>query len=262
VGTNLNQDGRPWLAHGGKNRQGAAGPAQRILIVDDDVELCELVAEYLLSDGFQVTAVNNGIQGAKAAVSGEFVMVVLDLMLPGIQGYEVLRRVRSKSSIPVIMLSARGEDSDRILGLETGADDYLPKPFNPRELSARIHAVLRRASVRAAEVTQAVPGRVVYGDVTLDPGARIVCCGNREVDCTGVEFDLLAVFLKTPGRVIPREELARTVLGRELGPFDRSIDVHVSNLRRKLGLLFDGGERIKSIRSSGYLYVAAELKSR
>jgi DNA-binding response OmpR family regulator len=254
--TNLNQVINRSLERGSKTDKGAASPAQRILIVDDDVELCDLVAEYLAPDEFQTTAVHNGIHGAERALSGEFALVVLDLMLPGIEGYEVLRRIRSKSSIPIIMLSARGEDSDRIRGLETGADDYVPKPFNPRELAARIHAVLRRVSMRAAEIARSVPGQVVLGDVTLDAGARLVCCGGRKVDCTSVEFDLLEAFLKTPGRVILREELSREVLGREFGPMDRSIDVHVSNLRKKLGPLLDGGERIKPIRSAGYLYVS------
>jgi DNA-binding response OmpR family regulator len=255
VRTNLNQDRNLSLPQGSKTDKSSACPAQRILVVDDDGELCELVAEYLAADGFQVAAVHNGIQGVEEALSGEFELVVLDLMLPGIEGYEVLRRIRSQSSIPVIMLSARGEETDRIRGLETGADDYLPKPFNPHELAARIHAVLRRASARAAEIVQSAPGRVVLGDVTLDAGARLVLCRNQEVDCTSVEFDLLEVFLRNPGRVIPRGELSRAVLGRELGPLDRSIDVHVSNLRKKLGPLLDGGERIKTIRSAGYLYV-------
>jgi two-component system, OmpR family, response regulator CpxR len=255
VRTNLNQDNNLSLAQGSKTDKSTACPAQRVLVVDDDVELCELVAEYLAPDGFHVTAVHNGIQGAERALSGEFALIVLDLMLPGIEGYEVLRRIRSKSRIPVIMLSARGEDSDRIRGLETGADDYVPKPFNPRELAARIHAVLRRTTAEAAQIARLTPGRLVLGDVTLDAGARLVRCGNREVDCTSVEFDLLEMFLKTPGRVILREELSRVVLGRELGAMDRSIDVHVSNLRKKLGPLPDGGERIKPIRSAGYLYV-------
>lgn len=253
--TNLNQDSNLSLAQGSKTEKSSVCPAQRVLVVDDDVELCELVAEYLAPDGFQVTAVHNGIQGAERALSGEFALIVLDLMLPGIEGYEVLRRIRSKSRIPVIMLSARGEDSDRIRGLETGADDYVPKPFNPHELAARIHAVLRRATAEAGEIARSTQGRLVLGDVTLDAGARLVRRGNREVDCTSVEFDLLEMFLKTPGRVILREELSRVVLGRELGAMGRSIDVHVSNLRKKLGPLPDGGERIKPIRSAGYLYV-------
>ena len=254
MGMNLNQDSHLSPVQDSKTGKDAAISLQRILVVDDDVELCELVTEYLAPDGFQVEAVYNGLHGVDRALSGEFALVVLDLMLPGIHGYEVLGRIRSKSSLPVIMLSARGEDSDRIRGLETGADDYVAKPFNPRELAARIHAVLRRASARAAYLQSSTPGRVMVGDITLDAGARLVRCGNREVDCTSVEFDLLEVFLKAPGRVIPREELAREVLGRELGTMDRSIDVHVSNLRKKLGPLADGGERIKPIRSAGYLY--------
>ena len=238
-----------------KTGKGVPSPVQPILVVDDDVELCELIAEYLAPYGFEVIAVHNGMRGVELALSGEFPLVVLDLMLPGIEGSEVLRRIRFKSNIPVIVLSARGEDSDRIRELETGADDYLPKPFNPRELAARIHAVLRRASGRRAEIARPAPRLVILGDVLLDAAARVVRCGVREVDCTSVEFDLLEVFLKTPGRVILREELSRTVLRRELGPTDRSIDVHVSNLRKKLGPSLDGGERIKAIRSAGYLYV-------
>jgi two-component system response regulator CpxR len=244
------------LVQGSKTEELAACTVQRILVIDDDVELCELVTEYLAHDGCDVAAVHNGIQGVERALSGEFALVVLDLMLPGIEGYEVLHRIRSRSSIPVIMLSARGEESDRILGLETGADDYVPKPFNPRELTARIHAVLRRVPARAVGNATLAPGRIVLGDVLLDVGARSIRCGTRPVELTSVEFDLLKVFLKTPGRVIPREDLARAVLGRELGTLDRSVDVHVSNLRKKLGALPDGGERIKAIRSTGYLYAA------
>jgi two-component system, OmpR family, response regulator CpxR len=247
---------RTSLTEGGETEKLAACPVQRILVIDDDVELCELVTEYLAPDGFDVAAAHNGIRGVERALSGEFALIVLDLMLPGIQGHEVLRRIRLRSAVPVIMLSARGEDSDRIRGLESGADDYVPKPFNPRELAARIHAVLRRASVRAEGNATPAPGRVILGDLIVDTGARSVRCRAREVDLTSVEFDLLTVFLRTPGRVIPRDELARAVLGRELGPLDRSIDVHVSNLRKKLGPLVDGGERIKAIRSTGYLYAA------
>jgi len=252
----LNQNTDISLMQGSKTEKLAACPVQRILVIDDDAELCELVTEYLAADGFGVSAAHDGIQGVELALSGKFALIVLDLMLPGIEGYEVLSRIRSRSAIPVIMLSARGEDSDRIRGLETGADDYVPKPFNPRELAARIHAVLRRASSRAEGNAPSAPGRIVLRDVVLDMGARSVRCGIREVELTSVEFDLLQVFLKTPGMLIPREELARAVLGRELGPLDRSIDVHVSNLRRKLGSFPDGGERIKAIRSAGYLYAA------
>jgi two-component system response regulator CpxR len=228
---------------------------QRILVIDDDVELCQLLANYLAHDGFKATAVHNGNEGVVKALSGDFALVILDLMLPGMDGAEVLSRIRLRSGLPVIMLSARGEDTDRIQGLEGGADDYVPKPFNPRELSARIHSVLRRFSAVQNPAIGSAPGHLVIGDVELDSGSRSVRRGNEIVDVTSVEFDLLEAFFKAPGRVIPREELTRVVLGRELGALDRSIDVHVSNLRRKLGPAPDGRERIKAVRSVGYLYV-------
>jgi DNA-binding response OmpR family regulator len=227
----------------------------RILVIDDDVELCQLLTNYLAHDGFHTEAVHDGIQGLERALSGEFALVILDLMLPGMDGTEVLSRIRSRSGLPIIMLSARGEDADRIHGLEGGADDYVPKPFNPRELSARIHSVLRRFSGTQNPAVGSSPGRVLIGDVELDSGSRSVRKGYRIVDVTSVEFDLLEAFFKAPGRVIPREELTRVVLGRELGALDRSIDVHVSNLRRKLGPTLEGSERIKAVRSVGYLYV-------
>jgi len=235
--------------------RGAQTRAQRILVIDDDVELCQLLTNYLAHDGFQIEAVHDGLEGLERALSGEFALVILDLMLPGMGGTEVLSRIRLRSALPVIMLSARGEDIDRIRGLEIGADDYVPKPFNPRELSARIHSVLRRASAARSSVTAPPPERILIGDVELIAGSRSVRRGDRPVELTSVEFDLLETFFKAPGRVIPREELTRVVLGRELGPMDRSIDVHVSNLRKKLGPAPDHGERIKAVRSVGYLYV-------
>jgi two-component system, OmpR family, response regulator CpxR len=227
----------------------------RILVIDDDVELCQLLTNYLAHDGFQTVAVHNGLEGLKQAQTGEFALVILDLMLPGMGGTEVLSTIRLRSDLPVIMLSARGEDTDRIQGLEGGADDYVPKPFNPRELSARIHSVLRRVEAAENPANDPAPEHVVIGDVELDAGSRSVRRANRIVDVTSVEFDLLEAFLRAPGRVIPREELTRVVLGRELSALDRSIDVHVSNLRRKLGPAPDGRERIKAVRSVGYLYV-------
>jgi len=234
-----------------------AGPlvVPRVLVIDDDVELCELVAEYLAPDGFKVAAVHDGKKGVDRALSGEFALIILDLMLPGIKGYEVLRRIRAQSSVPVIMLTARGEDSDRIRGLETGADDYIPKPFNPRELAARMHAVLRRTTSAVGDNPQPPPNRILVGDLNLNKGARKVSRGNLEIDLTSVEFDLLEFFLKSAGRVVSREELARAVFGRDLGLLDRSIDVHVSAIRRKLGPTPEGGERIKAVRNAGYLYV-------
>lgn len=224
--------------------------APRILVVDDDAELCELVAEYLIPEGFRVDSVCDGVQGLDRSLSGEYSLIILDVMLPGIQGFEVLRQIRAKSRLPIIMLTARGEDVDRIVGLEIGADDYLPKPFNPRELVARIQAVLRRSTQNSPPIAD----HITLGDVELEIRARTVRRGNREVDLTSLEFDILAAFLRKPGQVIRREELVKGSLGREFVPVDRSIDVHISNLRKKLGPSEDGGNRIRNVRSVGYIY--------
>jgi DNA-binding response OmpR family regulator len=222
----------------------------RVLIVDDDVELCRLLAERLGTEGFVLEAVHDGARGLERALSMEHALVILDLMLPGMGGLDVLRWLRARSPVPVLILTARGEDVERILGLEIGADDYVPKPFNPRELIARIRAILRRTG-RAA--TSAAP--LVVGDLRLDPAAREVWVNDKPVDLTSVEFTLLEALLRSAGQILTREHLTETVLGRKLGPFDRVIDVHVSNLRKKLGLA-QGGERIKAVRGSGYLFVA------
>jgi len=228
----------------------------RILVIDDDVELCELLIDYLAPEGFQVEAVHDGERGAERALSGEHALVVLDVMLPGVSGFDVLRRIRAGSSVSVLMLTARGDEVDRIVGLEMGADDYLPKPFNPRELVARIRAIQRRVEPRREREMgsgRAVE-KVVVGDVQLDPGARVVLQHGHAVELTSVEFTLLEVLLRASGRVMTREELAQQVLGRPLSPYDRSIDVHVSNLRRKLGHQLGDTERIKTVRGTGYVY--------
>jgi two-component system response regulator CpxR len=227
----------------------------QILIIDDDVALCELVTEYLEPLGFEIQAVNRGDQGAQAALAGNFSIVVLDVMLPGLNGFEVLRRIRAGSKVPVLMLTARGDDVDRIVGLEIGADDYLPKPFNPRELVARIRAILRRSQTDdAREHNQ--PGTLTAGDVELDLGTRVVRRDGQVVELTAVEFDLLEELLRAAGRIITREELSKEVLGRSTSPFDRSIDMHISNLRKKLGHQLGDVERIKTVRGVGYIYAA------
>lgn len=231
---------------------------QRVLVIDDDVELCELLAQYLKAEGFDLEAVTSGEQGVARALSGEHALVVLDVMLPGMQGFEVLRQIRAQSHIPVLMLTARGDDLDRILGLEMGADDYLPKPFNPRELAARIRAILRRAKPQPSELALQLPEPILLGDLEIDNGARVVRRGGERLNLTTVEFQLLEVLLRSAGRVVTREVLVREVLGRDFSPFDRSIDVHVSNLRKKLGLHHDGTERIKGVRGFGYLYAAPD----
>jgi DNA-binding response OmpR family regulator len=221
----------------------------RVLIVDDDVELCRLLGERLSSEGFTLEAVHDGPRGLERVLSEEHALVILDLMLPGMGGLDVLRRLRSHSPVPVLILTARGEDVDRILGLEIGADDYLPKPFNPRELIARIRAILRRTSR-----TVATGNSVNVGDVELDPAAREVRMDGTQIELTSVEFALLETLLRDAGRVVTREQLTETVLGRKLGPFDRVIDVHISNLRKKLNRVH-GEERIKAVRGSGYVFV-------
>jgi len=222
----------------------------RVLIVDDDVQLCRLLAERLETEGFSIEAVHDGMRGLERALSLEHALVVLDLMLPGMSGLDVLRRLRAKSPIPVLILTARGEDIDRILGLEIGADDYVPKPFNPRELIARIRAILRRSSSTAAS-----SGPLVNGDIRLDPQSREASFKDIPLNLTSVEFTLLEMLLRQAGHVVTREQLTESALGRKLGPFDRVIDVHVSNIRKKLGPS-ENGQRIKSIRGSGYLLVA------
>ena len=235
--------------------------SDRILVIDDDVELCELVAEYLNAEGYSVEAVHDGAHGLERALSNEFALIILDVMLPGLKGFQALRQIHNHSQIPVIMLTAKGDFVDRILGFEIGADDYLPKPFNPRELVVRIQAVLRRTLRNESDVRATAPAPIVVGDMQLDRGSRLVRRDGRDVELTGVEFDLLAALLESAGQVIQREALVKTVLGRDLSPFDRSIDVHVSNLRRKLGPTQEGRERIQAVRAVGYVYtVAAKAK--
>lgn len=240
-----------------KEENAGEWPATRILVVDDDVELCELVDQYLHSQGFQVDAVHDGSLGVERALSGTYSLVILDVMLPGIRGFEVLRQIRAKSALPVIMLTAHGDDVDRIVGLELGADDYLPKPYNPRELAARIHAVLRRTAASPAK-DLLTPITILLDDIRLDTRARTARHNTRDVELTSAEFELLALFFKSPGQVLSRDDLVKSALGRELEPSDRSLDVHVSNLRKKLGPCPDGTERIRAIRNVGYVYVVTE----
>jgi len=224
---------------------------QKILVVDDDVELCELVAEYLEPDGYEVEAVHDGNSGVRRALSSEPALVVLDYMLPGLNGFEVLRQVRAASRVPIVMLTARGDDLNRIVGLQLGADDYLPKPFNPLELVARINAVLRRSQPQADKPK---PEVIVIGDIEMDSRTRTVRRDSQAIELTLVEYSLLEKLLQAPGRVVTREELVKDVLHRELSPFDRSIDTHVSNLRKKIGHEVNGLERIKTVRGIGYIY--------
>lgn len=227
-----------------------------ILLIDDDLELCGLLSEYLANEGIRTVAAHTAGDGVRQALRADCRFVILDVMLPGGSGFDVLRMIRKSSRVPVLMLTARGEEIDRIVGLEMGADDYLAKPFNPRELLARIRAIQRRLDLRVTDVEKGgIPGPVILGDLRLDPGARNVSKNGRPVIVTAVEFTLLYELMRRAGQVVAREDLAVKVLGRRLSLFDRSIDVHVSSLRRKLGRELGGIERIKAIRGVGYLYV-------
>ncbi|HLJ87660.1 MAG TPA: response regulator transcription factor [Candidatus Angelobacter sp.] len=224
-----------------------------VLLIDDDSELSKLLEEYLEEEQFQLEAAYDGVSGLAKAMEGPYAVVILDVMLPGMSGLDVLKQLRQKSAVPVLMLTARGSELDRILGLELGADDYLPKPFNPRELVARLRAILRRTATTPSTAASSQPVRLA--DIELHPESRSVNRGGKVVSLTGAEFDLLFTFLRGAGKIISREDLTQAALGRPMSPMDRSIDVHVSNLRRKLGPYDGNQERIKAIRGSGYVYL-------
>jgi DNA-binding response OmpR family regulator len=224
---------------------------ERVLVVDDDAELCQLVTRYLTREGFDITWASSGSAGVEQALAGNYALIMLDVMMPDTDGFDVLSRIRQHSRTPVLMLTARGDTHDRIRGLEMGADDYLPKPFDPAELVARIRAILRRSAPKGS-----VPTAIAIGDVELDGGARIVRRRGTPIDLTTVEFDLLAALMRVAGSTVSRQDLVKNVLGRDFSPFDRSIDTHVCNLRRKLGPLVEGGERIKGVRGAGYFYAS------
>ncbi len=221
----------------------------RILLVDDDTELCELLAEYLTTEGFEVAAVHDGPAALERAPKEHWDAVILDVMLPGMNGFDVLKRLRPVLAAPVLMLTARGEDTDTVVGLELGADDYVAKPCSPRVLVARLRALLRRQAGESA------PAPIRVGDLELDPASRRVTVGGRPVELTGAEFNLLALLVRDAGRVVSRDVLAEEGLGRPLQAFDRRIETHMTQIRRKLGPLPDGSARIRTVRGAGYQYV-------
>lgn len=221
---------------------------QRILLIDDDQELCELLSSWLEAEGFSLHSVHDGELGLETAQTGHFSAIVLDMMLPGMNGLEVLRALRQHTNTPVLMLSARGEPVDRILGLELGADDYLAKPCDPRELVARLRALLRRSMPSTAEQI------LQLGDLRLDTTSLMVWQNEKLLPLTQTEALILRELLERPGQLIDRQALSRQALGKPLGPYDRSLDMHMSNLRRKLGPHADGRVRIQSVRGRGYLY--------
>jgi two-component system response regulator CpxR len=216
----------------------------RLLVIDDDVELCALLREYLQREQYTVKCVHDGRNGLEEAQAGTYDLIILDVMLPGMDGFEILKRLRDRIRTPVLMLTARGEDVDRIVGLELGADDYLAKPFNPRELLARIKAILRRSEGTVNR------GRIEVNGVLLDPGTREVFTDGEPVELTTLEFDILEQLMRSAGRELSRDALMENLYGRKATPFDRSIDMHVSHLRKKIA-----GNRIKTIRGVGYQFV-------
>ena len=225
----------------------------RVLLADDDVELTEMLAEYLGQEGFEVDAAHDGKAALQKALENHYELIVLDVMMPELNGFDVLRQLRTQSQVQVLMLTARGEDVDSIVGLEIGADDYLAKPCNPRVLVAHMRAILRRSEPVTGN-TAATADVLTIGDLELQRGARRVLLDHQAVTMTSTEYRVLEVLLEEAGHVVSKQDMSMRALGRELNLYDRSLDMHVSNLRKKLGPLADGEERIKTIRGVGYQY--------
>jgi two-component system response regulator CpxR len=241
---------------GGTDSEPGSG-GTRLLLIDDDRKLCRLLRDYLEPMGYRVELAHTGPEGLERAREGGFAAVILDVMMPGQDGFEVLKALRRESQVPVLMLTARGDEADRIVGLELGADDYLPKTFSPRELLARLRAVTRRSqgSAAAAEATEP---ELVVGPLRLNPGARVALLGDQVLALTPVEFDLLQSLMRARGRVKTREQLLEEIRERDYEVFDRSIDVHISALRRKLGDDPRQPRFIRTVRSAGYMLIRPE----
>jgi DNA-binding response OmpR family regulator len=237
----------------------AAAPATRILVIDDDRKLCRLIKDYLDPLGYSIHAVHTGPEGAELAVAESWHAVILDLMLPGCDGFEVLKRIRKQSAVPVLMLTARGDEADRIVGLELGADDYLPKTFSTRELLARLRAVTRRSTQSSANAQPDADEEVLAGDLRINPASRTASLGKATLTLTPVEFDLLLSLARAQGRVKSREQLLDEIRNRNYEVFDRSIDVHISALRKKLGDDPKEPRFIRTVRSAGYMLIRPEV---
>ena len=229
----------------------------RVLLTDDDQEFCLMVSDFLKAEGdFDIDMRHDGESGAVAAIGSDYDAIVLDVGLPKLNGFEVLKKIRRTHSTPVLMLTARGDDIDRILGLEMGADDYVPKPCNLRELLARIRAVLRRTQDSQSAADTPANSRIL-GDLRIESGSQSVYRNNSIVPLTGAEYLVLESLTQGAGKVVDKDQIARHALGREVMPYDRSVDAHIANLRKKLGLLDNGRQRIKTVRGKGYLFVTA-----
>lgn len=222
----------------------------RVLLIDDDVELVGLITEYLNREGFEVMAAHDGEAGLQAALSGQFDIAVLDVMLPRQNGVDTLRRIRSSSALPVVMLTARGDETDRVIGLELGADDYVPKPCTPRELTARIRAILRRTQASTEE--ESIQAPIIAGQLILWSGSRQAQWNGQKLELTSTEFNLLEILAQKAGRPASKSELSEQGLGRPLLRFDRSVDVHISSLRHKIGPMPDGRSCIQTVYRQGY----------
>jgi len=238
----------------------SADNAQRLLVIDDDRKLCRLISDYLGPLGYNVTAVHTGPEGAEQASLSDWAAVILDVMLPGMDGFEVLKAIRKKSDVPVLMLTGRGEEADRIVGLEIGADDYLPKTFSTRELLARLRAVTRR-NARKEENTDAPLPEILAGPLRLNPNTRTVILDDRPLVLTPVEYDILYALVRAKGRIKTREALLEDVRDRNFDVFDRSIDVHVSALRRKLGDDAKAPRFIRTVRAAGYIFLDPDSRA-
>jgi DNA-binding response OmpR family regulator len=230
----------------------------RILVIDDDKKLCRLIADYLTPMGYNVSLVHTGPDGVERATADSWSAVILDLMLPGMDGFEVLKQIRKTSEVPVLMLTARGEEADRIVGLEMGADDYLPKTFSPRELLARLRAVTRRSARTASAGDGGREAEIVVGQLRVDPNTRTAVFKDQPLTLTPVEYDLLASLARARGRVKSREQLLEEIRDRNYEVFDRSIDVHISALRRKLGDDAKEPRFIRTVRAAGYMFIDPE----
>jgi two-component system response regulator CpxR len=227
----------------------------RILLADDDIELSGMLVDYFTDEGFDVDVSYDGVTTLNKISVNQYDLLILDVMMPHRNGFDVLRELRMQSLLPVLMLTARGNDIDSIVGLELGADDYLAKPSNPRVMVARIRAILRRAEIQGDRRNGSdEPDKIMLDDLVMHIGSRTVICGNNPVFVTSTEFSLLDVLLREAGNVVSKVDLSERALGRKLSRYDRSLDVHVSSLRKKLGPMPDGQERIKTVRGVGYIY--------